>query len=324
MNIWVVGAGSIGMLLAAKLALAGQAVRVVTHSEEQARAIMDEGLRLVEGDNEYVARPEAIAFRQLKRLASAAVQSPDWLLLTVKQQHLTDELMTVLGKWCARGTRLLAWQNGIGHVERLADYIPASRLDTAVTTEGARKNSLNEIHHTGFGMTRIGCAIEPGEAEERQGAEQRQKKLIAALHMAGFEVSLSNNMREIAWNKLLVNAVINPLTALLQVPNGRLLELEPLMPLMRSLYEEGVEAAHAENVRLQEDLWEQVLEVCRRTANNASSMLQDVTVGRPTEIDWVNGALLQVARKHGLTLMANSTMYRLIKSIEAKQRQSGE
>jgi 2-dehydropantoate 2-reductase len=319
MQVWCVGAGSIGMLFAAKLALAGLSVTLVTRSKEQAEAINRQGIQLQEETRMHQVTLLARVYDELHaESGQEAAASPDWIFLTVKQQHLTEAVLDQVGHWCMGGARLLCFQNGIGHVERLLAYVPSTQLDTAVTTEGARRDSYNEITHTGHGITRIGFAVEPINREQTNKAVFKQKKLIQALIEAGFESSLSNNMKEIAWNKLLMNAVINPLTALLQFRNGQLLESESLVPLMRALYDEGVFAARSHGIGIQDDLWEQLLEVCRRTANNVSSMLQDLTAGRTTEIDWLNGALLKAAQEHAVPMPANETIYRLIKALEKR------
>lgn len=321
MQVWCVGAGSVGMLFAAKLALAGLSVTLVTRSEEQAEAINRQGIQLQEETRMHHVKLLAIAYDTLRaERGRGASSSPEWIFLTVKQQHLTEDVLEQVGHWCKGGARLLCFQNGIGHAERLLAHVPSSQLDTAVTTEGARRRSYTEISHTGHGITRIGYAVEPKVREQTNKAVFKQKKLIQALIVAGFESSLSNNMKEIAWNKLLMNAVINPLTALLQVRNGQLLESESIMPLMRAIYDEGVLVARSHGIGIQADLWEQLLEVCRRTANNASSMLQDLTAGRTTEIDWLNGALLKAAQQQAVPIPANETIYRLIKALEKREQ----
>ncbi|WP_127582740.1 ketopantoate reductase family protein [Paenibacillus koleovorans] len=314
MQVWCVGAGSVGLLLASKLALAGADVTVIARSEEQAEQIRTNGILLRQQEGAVLdIRVQTSVIREMN-----PDQTPNWILLTVKQQHITEGLVAEMGRRCRAGARLLCFQNGIGHIERLHPDVPASRLDWAVTTEGARKEGPATISHTGRGLTRIGSALPEIPANEAEIAEKEQKKLAELLNAAGFVTFVSNNMREIAWNKLLMNAVINPLTAILECRNGELLNSEALAPLMRTLYEEGADAAAAAGIRLHEDLWNQLLDVCRKTANNHSSMLQDLLAGRTTEIDWLNGALLAEARARQLALPTHEAVYRLVKAKEKR------
>ncbi|WJH33076.1 2-dehydropantoate 2-reductase [Paenibacillus sp. CC-CFT747] len=138
------------------------------------------------------------------------------------------------------------------------------------------------------------------------------------LRRAGFTPQRSEDIRTAMWDKLLINAVINPLTGLLSVPNGALLENRESEDLMRRLLQEGVEVLTREGYTADNTIGDRVRTVCRQTAANSSSMLQDLTKGRKTEIEWINGYLLRLADKHGVDLPVNRTLYSLIKLKEGQ------
>jgi 2-dehydropantoate 2-reductase len=119
------------------------------------------------------------------------------------------------------------------------------------------------------------------------------------------------------WNKLLINAVINPLTAIFQIKNGELLNSLYIKDLMMALLEEGRKVAKYAQIDISDDLWEQLLQVCERTAENQSSM-KDIAEGRITEIDWINGALLNWANPYKLALPTHQTVYRMVKYLESR------
>lgn len=127
---------------------------------------------------------------------------------------------------------------------------------------------------------------------------------------------MSKNMEIRIWSKLVINAVINPLTAILRVKNGELLESAWTRELMLDLYREACLVAEAKDIQLPDDLWQTILTVCEATSRNHSSMLQDIEQSRTTEIDRINGSLLQMAEELNLDLPAHRTVYRLVKALE--------
>jgi 2-dehydropantoate 2-reductase len=141
------------------------------------------------------------------------------------------------------------------------------------------------------------------------------KPLEAALKAAKFNVEIVDDAQSVIWGKLVVNAGINPLTALLRVPNGRLLEIPAAHDLMKALARETAKVAEAEHIRLPfADPVAAVEEVARRTAPNHSSMLQDILRGAPTEIDAICGAVVEKGRKHNLETPANWACWKLVKA----------
>jgi 2-dehydropantoate 2-reductase len=138
----------------------------------------------------------------------------------------------------------------------------------------------------------------------------------AALTSARFNVQIVDDAQSLIWGKLVVNAAINPLTALLRVPNGELLERSSAREMMRTLASEVAQVAEAESIRLPfPDPIAAVEEVARKTAANHSSMLQDVLRGAPTEIDAICGAVVRVAQKHNIDAFANRTCWTLVKAL---------
>lgn len=319
MRIVCIGAGSVGMLVTAKLAAAGADVELIARTQRQASTLNECGLTLQEGVNEKVLRVPVKSFERIDATGGQERpdRRPDWVLLTVKQKHLSEPLLRTASKLLGERGRLLCFQNGIGHVEKIERYVPLANIDLAVTTEGARRESDSRVVHTGSGTTWIGCADRKAESgHSRPEAEIAQKLMEKAMNEAGFPTFLSNQMNEIVWNKLLINSVINPLTALLRIRNGELPATGQRRQLMRELMTEGIAAAEGSGVRTREDLWEQLLEVCAKTARNESSMLQDVSAGRATEIEWINGAIRDAARKGNIPTPAHDTIYKLVKAAQ--------
>lgn len=315
MNIEIVGGGSIGLLLMGKLLPIHPELRIITRTREQSECLRSSGLYLHEKnmENGYAVQ-HAYSQEQFMQGNLAAWPSPDWILLTVKQRSINNDLMNLLSSRIGTKTSIICFQNGLGHLEKLAANLPNVPLYSAVTTEGAKKTELNHVSHTGIGVTSIGRVDLKKENDEE--VLDNEKKLVESMEKAGFSTILSKDIRVKIWSKLIINSVINPLTSILKLQNGQLLEQQATMKLMRSLYEEAEQVAFAEGIETPIDLWEQILTVCNKTSSNYSSMLQDLQRGSITEIDAINGSIIKYAESHNIPVMTHRTVYEMVLALQ--------
>ncbi|WP_088547424.1 ketopantoate reductase family protein [Paenibacillus aquistagni] len=315
MRIDIVGAGSIGLLLAAVLRKSGQEVRVWTRTKEQAVRISSSGIKLHELDEQAyrIDGVEALPLDEAPDILRTRQERLECLFLVVKQTHIDQRLIDMLGRMplAANGV-VVCFQNGVGHMEKLARAVPAEALLRAVTTEAAKRTSSHEVWHTGTGSIMI-------EDSDELTPERKLQliKLDKQLNDAGFSSFLSNHIQDIIYRKLLVNAVINPLTALLRIPNGLLLEGQERQDLMRAVYEEVAMIYAREGIHLNEDDWQHLINVCQQTAMNTSSMLADVQAGRKTEIDAITGAIIRMAEQHQIDVPLQRVLYQLIQAVQS-------
>ena len=128
-------------------------------------------------------------------------------------------------------------------------------------------------------------------------------------------------VQNLIWTKLVINVGINPLTAILDVPNGQLVEFEASAELMELAVAEAVAVGKAKGVTfLQEDMLENVREVARRTAKNVSSMRADVLAKRQTEVEFINGIICKAGAEAGVPTPINQSLTLMVKAIEDKNR----
>lgn len=319
MNIEIIGGGSLGLLLAGRLAAAriGGSLTLVVRTRRQAEAVARLGIT-VQNKEGKPFNPAAVQCMDVAAYSARTQYGghrADWVMLALKQKDIGEQVIEILSRQASGATRICCLQNGMGHLEKLGNAIGGGRLYAAVTTEGAMRISDTEVRHTGQGFTRIGAA-ESGQNE----ADSRQytAALIEFLSAAGFQAAASENIRADIWDKLIINCVVNPVTALLDIRNGRLLEERACMELMRSLYDEAEAVAAAAGYGRPEGVrWQRLIEVCRSTAGNRSSMLQDLSAGRVTELEWLTGSLLREAERAAIKLPFHHTLYRLIQAKEA-------
>ncbi|MGG4147378.1 2-dehydropantoate 2-reductase [Paenibacillus algorifonticola] len=335
MHIAIVGGGALGLLHAAKLAFTEAKVTVWTRTEHQSILLAEEGIRLLEldeagGAGEASPQPAKIARVHSSSLNAAATeaaagcvgqqQAPDWIIVTVKQADLTRELLRDIRKLAEAATAVLFLQNGIGHLELAAEELPELPLFIGVTTEGALRQDERTVRHTGRGQLSLGPAPLNRQAAGKKD-ENQQLMLQNALQWAGFRVLLSKTMNNQVYEKLLINAIINPLTALFDVTNGELPQHSARLRLMRALYEETNKILRvAGGAELEEGAWERVLAVCAATSANVSSMLSDVRAGRPTEVQWINGGVSSLARRVGMESPLNDAMSEMVRHLQDDRR----
>ncbi len=291
-----------GSLFGGYLQAGGNEVWLVDTSAGHIDAIATHGLRITEPDGqERIVRPRATTDPR-------SVGPCDLVLVFVKSYH-TRQAAASLAPLLGAETVVLTLQNGLGNVDALAEEVPRSHIMAGTTGQGANVLAAGHIHHAGAGETLIG---------ELDGAPTpRLRRLVEALSDAGLHASASDNVQGALWAKLLVNIAINPLTAILRVRNGRLLEVPEAVGIMREAVNEGLAVAGRAGVRIPlEDPWAHVQDVARRTANNRSSMLQDVEMGRRTEIDVINGAIVREGSHLGVATPVNLALLRLVKCLE--------
>ncbi|MFZ5769751.1 MAG: ketopantoate reductase family protein [Bacillota bacterium] len=306
LKVAVVGAGAMGSLFGGYLSAAGQEVWLVDPWVEHVRAIAERGLQIVEpGGETRLVRPRAVSRPE-------GVGPCDLILVFVKSYH-TEQAAAGLGCLMGEDTVVLTLQNGLGNVDVLARRVPRTALLAGVTGQGANVLGPGRIHHAGTGDTVIG--------ELDGSVTERLRRLVGVFNEAGLPASSSSNIQGIIWGKLLVNVAINPLTAILKVRNGQLLEIPGAADIMKDAVAEAIAVATGAGVRLPfSDPWAHVEEVTRRTGANRSSMLQDVEAGRPTEIDVISGAVAREGARLGIPAPVNLTLTRLVKCLEELNR----
>ncbi|WP_106768325.1 ketopantoate reductase family protein [Paenibacillus faecalis] len=322
MKIHIIGAGSLGLLFGGRLAASGADVTFWCRTNEQVEQLRLKGITVTKDHKSIHISPgffRAEPMSKYHELGGAGEE--DCIFLMVKQTVLNSVIKELFAPYSLRHLKLLCFQNGTGHIEQLREHLPAWTLYAAVTTEGAKRSGLAEVIHAGDGSTWIGQAgddVSNKKADIIKGSEL-EKELTAQLEIAGFEVFLSKELDTMIYRKLLMNAVINPLTALWRITNGELLESEKRISLMRELYEEGIAVYEACNIPWEKNLWDQILQVCQSTSGNTSSMLKDVLDGRKTEVSSINGSIVRMAERIGGSAPTHRLIWRLIEGIHVKE-----
>jgi 2-dehydropantoate 2-reductase len=303
MKIVVIGPGAMGCLYGAKLSSVPEnKVYLLDIRTERADAINSHGI-LIEWGGEFTKYKNVVAGTD-----ASSVGYADLVIIFVKSTATKE---AVLGHTAVFGpeTAVLTLQNGLGNVELISEVIGRKNVIAGTTAHGATVLGPGKVRHAGVGKSIIGEL--DGKRTERINA------ICDMFNKAGLETGLSDDVLSVIWDKLLVNTGINALVGITKLYNGELLEHPELIELLELAVTEGAEVAKAKGIKLGfDDPVSRTKDVCRATAKNKASMLQDILNHRKTEIDMINGAIVREGRKLGIVTPINLALTNLIKFIE--------
>ena len=280
--LYILGAGSLGLLWAARCARAGIDCRLILHTAQAAADWRARG-NLVQLEEQGQLTELIVPGEQ----AQASHQPIYRLVVATKAWAVSaalDSLESRLHEHC----QLLLLQNGLGSQQAVSQRFPSRRVLYASVTDGAWKRAANHVVWAGVGQTQIGDPL-----------QQPAPDWLRLLTQANIDWQWQPDILPVLWLKLAINCAINPITALHDCPNGEVPDhagasFDPLLSELHALLNsQGGKLTLAE-------LRQQVLAVIRATANNSSSMRQDVRARRRTEIDFILGHACRTARRAGL------------------------
>jgi 2-dehydropantoate 2-reductase len=295
----VVGTGAMASLFAAKLAASGSQVQMLGTWKEGIQALNTDGVRLIdEQGKEFVYPVEATDDPESCKGSQFAI-----VLVKSYQTRVAAERLAL----CLKDDGVaLTLQNGLDNHEALAQVLGEGRVATGVTTAGATLIDPGIVRMGGKGVISL-------------KSEKKLEPLLDLLSKASFEVEMVLDPESLIWGKLVINASINPLTALLRVPNGELVSNPSARRIMNLVTIEAVEVAEALEINLPYlNPVTAVEAVAQRTASNHSSMYRDVIRGSQTEIDAINGAIVQAGEPAGVSVKYNRLLWLTVKALTSE------
>ena len=307
MRIAVVGPGALGCLISGSLKTkTKEDIWLIDRSPERAKRIREEGLK-IEGMSLISAKVNISADPK-------EVGPSDLVILCVKS-YSTEDACKDIKELVSKETFVLTLQNGIGNVQVLNDHFGSDRVIAGITNHGATLLGAGHVRHAGKGDTVIGMS--------KGKVLGPIKEISNILSKAGFETKISKDIDSVIWSKLVINVGINALTAITRLKNGMLVEHDGTKEILRSAVQEAVKIVKRKRIKLvYDDPIQKVESVCKATAANVSSMLQDVLNNKRTEIDFINGAITRQGKALGIPTPVNETLAALIRTIEATYKAS--
>ncbi|WP_096154737.1 MULTISPECIES: 2-dehydropantoate 2-reductase [Bacillus] len=292
MRVGIIGAGAVGMLFAHYLSTTFK-VSLYVRRHEQA-LLLKNGLCILQQD-EFVHINKSI---EIKVFGECPLEE-NVQVVTVKQYSL--EPIIEIFQNSKNVDTVIFLQNGMGHIEQLQKL--EKEIWLGVVEHGVRKESDNTITLTGMGETKLAPFNHQNYSNPFIHEWERNRN-------DAFKVTIKDNWNEVLTTKLIVNAVINPLTALFQVKNGELLNNKNYKKTMRLLFEEVYSIVPVSN---KQKLWEHIVQICLKTKENYSSMYRDVEKRQKTEIDAILGYILRRSQEQKQNAPLTQFLFECIK-----------
>ncbi len=289
MKFIIYGAGALGSLFAALLSRKHDVL--IIGRRKHIEAIERKGL-IVEGLTNGIFHPKT-------RWDGSKY---DLIILTTKAYDTSQAVKEAMEKFGE--VPFLSLQNGLRNEEKIAKIAGDENVIGGITNHGVTFIEYGRVKHAGYGETVI------GEMDGR--ISDRIRNIAKAFNDAGIKATISKKIKEEIWRKAIINSAINGLTTILKCKNGELMKYKNLI---KEICDEGSTVARKEGFII-ENAFEKTMEVIEKTADNYSSMLQDIMKGKKTEVDEINGEIAKIGKKHGINACYNIFLTKMIKEME--------
>ena len=303
MRIAILGAGSLGCVFGGQLSEAGHDVVLVNRNRSLVDKLARDGLilRTKHGDRTVPVRAS---------VNCTGLSPVDLLIVLVKSFH-TREALEAASNAIGPDTVILSLQNGLGHEEIISEF-------------AAPGNTMIGKTYVGGTMVSPGVVVAGTEGKRTivghptGGSDGRAKIIADAFQSAGLETTASSDIMQVVWDKLLVNVSTGALSAISRLPYGELYGVAEVEACAIEAVQEAMAVAHAAGIGLSikeaRQAW--LLAGEGLPPEFKASMLQSLEKGSPTEIDFINGAVVAWGRRYSVPTPVNSTLVAAVKGIE--------
>ncbi len=299
MKIAIIGAGAMGCLYGSYLSKNND-LTMVDVSKACVNTINEKGICIEE-------KGDILYFPAKAVLSGDLDEKMDLVIVFVKAMY-TDQALDANRQLLDENTILVSLQNGAGNDRTLAKYADLGQIVIGNSEHSSVFMGPGVTRHAGSGITRVGSL---------GGHKSRAEKVSKLFNASGIETARIENIQEIIWRKLMVNLAFNPLTTILNSSIKGVKENEHSWLLLKLLIQEALIVAEADGTKLDhQEVFDEIDVIVEKAGNGFTSMYQDIANGRKTEIDNINGAIVNQAALYDIDVPYNRMMTRLIKAIE--------
>ncbi len=301
MKIAVLGAGAMGCLYGAYLSQENEVI-MLDSNPEKIKEINKKGITVVEEDGSSHDFTNVKAY-----LSGECTEAVELVIIFVKAPQTVDALLMNI-KLFNEHTIVMTLQNGSGNDRKIEKYVAKRKVIIGTSKHNSNVIGLSTVRHSGHGVTTIGSNMQDNRNPE---------KIKKILDKSGIETEVSDDIQRIIWSKLFVNLSINTFTAITRSPIGSMIDNRYAWDFAEKLICEAVDVAEADGTHFSYmDVLNMVHYVCEDAGKGYSSMYQDVINSRLTEVDNINGAVVEQARLYNVAAPYNALIVDLIHAIE--------
>jgi 2-dehydropantoate 2-reductase len=301
----VIGAGPVGGIVAAFLARGGYDVTLCDVVPSLLEPALNPGI-LLEGADNFQARVTRI----ITRVDDLAADPPDVVFVTVKATAL-PLLASVLEKFVSEGRYFISWQNGIDTERVLSQSLGVKSVMRAVVNFGSVPVGPSHIRLAFHHRPHFLQELDPVSKEAAIG-------ICNVLTECGLDTHHTDQIRNMVWSKAVNNSCMNPVCAITGKTMFEVMNDPILVNLVDSLLKEGVAVARANEFALGPDYYPFCVDYIKDAGHHKPSMLQDIEAGRRTEVDFINGKIIEYGARAGMPTPYNTTLRALVKALEPK------
>ena len=301
MKIVIIGAGAMGCLYGAYLSRKHEVI-MLDSFDRQVEAINQNGITVLEEDG------TENKFTNVKACISGEYKEAADLVVVFVKSTFTEDALRDNKKLFGDKTLVMTLQNGAGNDRKIAKYVNKKNIIIGTSKHNSVNLGGGKVRHSGSGETTIGSNLENNTNLD---------KIQEILEESGFKVEKTNDIQRVIWSKLFVNLSINTFTAITRAPIGSMIENKYAWDFAEKMICEAVDVAEADGTHFSyREVLNMVHHVCEDAGKGYSSMSQDVMNCRLTEIDAINGAIVEQAKLYNVKVHYNSLIVDLIHAIE--------
>jgi 2-dehydropantoate 2-reductase len=294
MKVAVMGAGAVGCYFGAMLAKHGHDVVLIGRPQHVEAIRKNGGVTL--NSKAFSGKISISATTE-----PAGVEGTDLVLFCVKSGD-TETAGRSMAPFLKETATILSLQNGVDNPERLQPLLRQAVVPAAVYVATEMGGPGHVIHH--------------GRGDLVIGASTASDTIAAQLSAAAVPTKVSDRVVDQLWAKLVINCAYNALSAIAQLPYGRLFDVDGVREVMRNVVEECAAVADALGVALPNDMYASTVALVTSMPNQYSSTAQDVARGRPSEIDFLNGYVVRKGAELNIPTPVNLTLHSMVKLKE--------
>lgn len=305
-HVVVLGAGAMGSLFGGLLAEGGLQVTLVDPWKEHIESIQRNGLRMVGHGGDRHIPVNATS-------SPSSVKSADLVFVQCKANFNADAAQSLAHLFAGEtNTVAISFQNGLGNEEELAEYFGEYRVLGGLTAQGANIEAPGVVRNHAELPSYIG--------EMSGGVSERVRQIAALLSKHGLPTEASENIRQDIWRKLMANIAISAVSGITGLNIGQIFNQHLADAASFAALDEAVTVANAAGVPLDADEAREILGKIAGpdgTPGNKSSLRVDIENERPSEIEYINGAVVKLGKKHGVAVPVNETLVTLVHGLQA-------